>query len=406
MKHLLTLSVFYEQKLIDIFNIILEKHHHSPNSLGLLGGKTGLSMALLLYAVHSKDSKCRKEGIKILETAFETIEQSDSYVFSFCNGLAGFGWALEYLEQKGYHECDTNVLLEDFDSVLSDVLALEMKNGNYDFLHGALGMVYYFISRIQKNGALLPVLQKFIVQLHALSEKHSTGSIKWDSIINREKDGRKYNISLSHGMSSIAVILSKLYAIKGMDKEMIKSLLQGCVNYILEQEIDKDKYGSFFPIFAIESMEQLHGSRLAWCYGDLGIAMALWQAGIALQNETWKNKALEVLLFAAEKRRDLEASMIIEAPLCHGTVGVGHIFYRMWRNTRLPEFKNAADYWMNETLKMAKFEDGLAGYKAWYGDQGWLNDYSLLEGIAGVGLALMTYYYEVEPTWDECLLLS
>jgi hypothetical protein len=78
----------------------------------------------------------------------------------------------------------------------------------------------------------------------------------------------------------------------------------------------------------------------------------------------------------------------------------------MWWDTRLPEFKNAADYWMNETLKMAKFEDGLAGYKVWYGEQGWLNEYCLLEGIAGIGLALMTYYYEVEPIWDECLLLS
>jgi len=397
---------YYQQKIIDIFNIVLEENGHSPDSIGLLGGKTGLFMALLLYAVHSKNSKCRKEGIKILETAFDKIEQSDSYVFSFCNGLAGFGWALEYLEQKGYYEGNTNILFEDFDLVLSHVLDFEMQQGHYDFLHEALGIVLYFISRIEKNKDLLPILQKFIIQLNELKEKHSTGSIKWISVIDREKQQTGYNISLSHGMSSIAVILSKLYAINGMNKEMIKSLLQDCITYILEQELDKDKYGSFFPIFAIESMEQLHGSRLAWCYGDLGIAMALWQAGIALQNETWKNKALEILLFAAEKRRDLEANMIIEAPLCHGTVGIGHIFYRMWWNTRLPEFKNAADYWMNETLKMAKFEDGLAGYKAWFGKDGWINEYSLLEGIAGIGLALMTYYYEVEPNWDECLLLS
>jgi len=397
----------YKQKIIDIFNIVLEEHDHSADSIGLLGGKTGLSLALLLYAVHSKERKCKKEWEKILEAVFDKIEQSDSYVFTFCNGLAGIGWMLEYLEQKGYHECDTNVLLEDFDLVLSNVLDIEMQRGNYDFLHGALGIVYYFISRITKREDVSQVLQKFVIQLHALSEKHSTDAIKWDSIINREKDRKKYNISLSHGMSSIAVILSKLYAINRMDKEMIKSLLQGCINYILEQEIDKDKYGSFFPNIAIESIEQLQGSRLAWCYGDLGIAMALWQAGIALRNEMWKNKALEVLLFAAEKRRGLEVNMIIEAPLCHGTAGIGHIFYRMWWNTRLPEFKNAADYWFEQTIKMSIFADGLAGYKTWYGEEkGWVNSYGLLEGIVGIGLALMSYYYETEPTWDECLLLS
>jgi lantibiotic modifying enzyme len=153
-------------------------------------------------------------------------------------------------------------------------------------------------------------------------------------------------------------------------------------------------------------MNELFGSRLAWCYGDLGIAMSLWQAGIALQNEAWKNKALEILLFAAEKRRDLQQNWVKDAGLCHGTAGIAHIFYRMWWNTHIPEFKNAANYWMNETLKMATFTDGLAGFKTWHGKEGWVNSCGLLEGISGIGLALLTYYYEIEPTWDECLLLS
>ena len=397
----------YEQKIIDIFNIVLEENGHSPNSIGLLGGKTGLFMALLEYAAHSKERKYKKEGIKILEAVFAQIEQSDSYVFSLCNGLAGFGWALEYLDKKGYHECNTNVLLEDIDLVLSDVLNFEMKSGNYDFLHEALGIVLYFMSRIPQKESLLSALQRFVTQLNLLSEKQSNSAIKWTSVIDHETQKTGYNISLSHGMSSIAVILSKLYGIKGTDQQMIRNLLQGGVNYILEQEIDKDKYGAFFPNFAIESTEQLHGSRLGWCYGDLGIAMTLWQAGIALQNESWKNKALKVLLFAAEKRRDLEKNFVNDAGLCHGAAGIGHIFYRAWWNTRMSEFKNAADYWFNQTIKMSIFADGLAGYKAWYGsEKGWINDYSLLEGIAGIGLALMSYYYEIEPTWDECLLLS
>jgi len=242
--------------------------------------------------------------------------------------------------------------------------------------------------------------------LQTTAEKIVNG-VKWKSILNLETKKTGYNISLAHGMSSIAVILSKLYAIKELDQKMIKTLLQGCVNYILEQEIDKDKYGSFFPSIAIESMDAVSISRLGWCYGDLGISMALWQAGVALQNESWKNKALEVLLFAAEKRRDLQKNYVVDAGLCHGASGIAHIFYRSWWNTRMPEFKKAADYWMNETLKMATFEDGLAGYKTWYGkEKGWVNSYSLLEGIAGIGLALLTYYHEVEPTWDECLLLS
>jgi len=58
---------------------------------------------------------------------------------------------------------------------------------------------------------------------------------------------------------------------------------------------------------------------------------------------------------------------------------------------------------------MAKFEDGLAGFKVYQAHDGkptWLNKYGLLEGVAGIGLAMLTYYYEMDPAWDECLLLS
>jgi len=394
------------QKIIEILNII-SKTEGIVSEAGLLGGKTGLYTALLVHAVNSRDREFERAGEKLIETVFKELEHAESYVYSFSNGLAGIGWTLELLEQKGYAQYDTNSLLEDFDVVLAKVLEFEMNNGHYDFLRGALGVVLYFIRRMPKKEDLLPVLQKFVVQLNEMGEKQPTGSIKWSSVLDIETQKTGYNISLSHGMASIVVILSKLYAIKGIDQKMVQHLLQGCVNYILEQEIDKDKYGSFFPSYALESTEQIYGSRLAWCYGDLGISMALWQAGVALQNETWKNKALTVLLFAAEKRRDLQKNLVIDACLCHGTAGAGHLFYRAWRNTGMSEFKNTADYWFEQTLKMAKFDDGLAGYKAWLPHiEKWANVYGLLEGIAGTGLALLTYYHEIEPTWDECLLLS
>lgn len=53
---------------------------------------------------------------------------------------------------------------------------------------------------------------------------------------------------------------------------------------------------------------------------------------------------------------------------------------------------------------MARFDDGLAGYKALHTEME--NEYGILEGVAGIGLALLSYVTETEPTWDECLLLS
>ena len=214
---------------------------------------------------------------------------------------------------------------------------------------------------------------------------------------------------MSHGISSIISILSKTYRIVGVDKEKIKRLLQGAVQYLLAQEIDKNKYGSYFTYYALESTSDIIKSRLAWCYGDLGIASALYQAGKVLNEDNWINKSLEILLFAATERRNLQNNHVSDACLCHGTAGIGHIFYRMWWNTKLPEFKEATDYWFEQTIKMATHVDGLAGFKFFEIPDGkpvWVNRYEFLEGISGICLAMLTYYYEIEPAWDECLLLS
>jgi lantibiotic modifying enzyme len=249
-------------------------------------------------------------------------------------------------------------------------------------------------------------LKKLVTKLDDIAIKEPDGSLKWESIKYGTDDEIIYNISLSHGIASIINILTRIYKVE-IEQEKCKYLINGAIKYLLKQEIDRTKFNSFFPSWAVESEEKLTGSRLGWCYGDLGIAVTLWQAGEALKNSSWTVKAIEVLKYAAT-RKDLQANVVADAGLCHGTAGIGHIFYRMWWNTRLPEFKEAADYWFNETLKMAVHSDGLAGYKAWHGGEnsGWVNEVGLLEGVAGIGLALMTYHYEMEPTWDECLLLS
>ena len=55
---------------------------------------------------------------------------------------------------------------------------------------------------------------------------------------------------------------------------------------------------------------------------------------------------------------------------------------------------------------MARFEDGLAGYKAWQGENGWMNQHGILEGIAGIGLVLLSHLSNEEPSWDRSFLLS
>ncbi len=372
-------------------------------NIGLHTGNSGIALfyyyCSTLININYED-KC----LNSIEEVLQKINNGTK-ISTFCSGIAGFGWILEFLREKDIYTDEDIELLDDLDDYLYNNMIACFNNQNYDYLHGAIGYGLYFLKRLhkEKNAAYLSEL---VSNLEQLAKKDSNDCLKWKSIIDHKKSTKGYNISLSHGMASIVAILTKIYK-AGIEKEKCKQLIDGAIRYILQQEINKDTYNSYFPSISIESTEIMTSSRLAWCYGDLGIAMAIWQAGQILNNTAWTEKAMEVLLYSTT-RKDLKGNFVLDAGLCHGTAGIGHIFYRMYRNTKLPEFKAAADYWFNETLKMAYHEDGLAGFKAWrtkeYG--GWQNEISVLEGIAGVGLALMSYYYEIEPSWDECLLLS
>ena len=376
--------------------------------LGLL---TGIGGQILTCSELFLQKKISQEWLTQLHQVLEERLTNEEFITTHCGGLAGIGWLYEYLSQRKVIDYDTKSLLEECDICLENELKRFLWEGNYDFLHGGVGVALYFAKRCAKKKELVIVLNNFLEDLEKICTKQEDGAVKWLSLVNEADNAARqvYNLALSHGMSNIIAILSKLYRIKGVNEEKTETLLRGVVQYLLAQEIDKDKYGSYFPSYALESTPTVFKSRMGWCYGDLGIASALYQAGKTLVEESWVNKAVEILLFAATQRRDLEDNAVRDAILCHGAAGIGHIFYRAWWNTKLPEFKDAADYWFDQTLKMAIHEDGLAGYKNLNMPEGkpeWVNKYGLLEGISGIGLALLTYYYEMEPEWDECLLLS
>jgi lantibiotic biosynthesis protein len=371
--------------------------------IGLLSGLSGIAI-FHYYCSLLVDEKYENNCIKDIEDAVDIINNGED-TGAFSAGIAGFGWILEFLKERKFLTQDDILLLDDLDDFLYKKMKAEFNDSHYDYLHGAMGYGMYFLKRIYKGNSS-SYLSELVNHLDLLAEKNNDGSIKWLSSIDYEKGTKGYNISMSHGSSSIIAILSKIYN-AGIETEKCRQLITGAVQYILKQELDRTSYNAFFPTMSLESDENILGSRLAWCYGDLGISMSLWQAGNNLNHPEWTEKALEVLLFSTS-RKDLRRNLVVDAGLCHGTAGIGHIFYRMYWNTRRPEFKAAADYWFKKTLEMANHPDGLAGYKAWHSEKngGWINETGLLEGISGIGLALLSYNNESEPSWDECLLLS
>jgi len=117
--------------------------------------------------------------------------------------------------------------------------------------------------------------------------------------------------------------------------------------------------------------------------------------------------ALNVLKKSAI-RRDIDEARIVDAGLCHGAYGVMHIYTYMYSETKELLFKETAEYWMQKGLEMDTHVDGHAGYCKWYGgpNSGWSKETNLLEGISGIGLALISYVAPFKTKWDECLMIS
>src|SRR5262249_31475514 len=75
--------------------------------------------------------------------------------------------------------------------------------------------------------------------------------------------------------------------------------------------------------------------------------------------------------------------------LCHGAAGLGHIFNRLHQATGDGSFLDAACYWLGRAVELPLPEEP-----------------GLLQGKAGIGLALLASLGSIEPAWDRVLLLS
>ncbi len=396
-----------EKKLEEI-SIILKDSYNKESQIGVFSGTSGISLFFFYYAKYLDNDSYSDIGVEIIADFIDRINEGYAYP-TYCSGMAGAGWVLDHLEQEAFVELNTDDILSGLDNYLFNTMIIDIKDNNYDFLHGAIGYGYYFLKRFRntKSAELkaryVKFLTELITNLETLSIKDSNG-IKWLSVIDKTKDTKVYNLSLSHGMSSIINFLARLYRYSDFRK-IVKPLLVGAVSYVLSCENDNKNDVYLFPSWVSESNEKIP-SRLSWCYGDLGVGLSLRLTAKVLEDDQLYKKSIEILKHAANRKTD-DHSFIKDAGICHGAYGNAQVFERLYRETEENIFKETAKYWVRQGLDMARFEDGYAGYKQWHSmKSGWKKELGFLTGIAGIGLSILFYLSDVKAKWDECLMIS
>ena len=256
-------------------------------SYSLLGNDFGEVMFLYYYS--RIDNRYEHIADKLLGKIFHSMKYMP-LIGTYCNGLAGLGYGLTILQEDGFIAiCDE--AMQQLDERINSTLADYLQKGTIDFLHGFVGYGFYFLKRYAIDpGNEKRRLMSIVNRLHQLAIKQGD-CIKWQFSDEPEK---RYNISLSHGMASVIVLLCKIADTVDLttnERDGIEQTISGAVNYLLSQRIDHEKYGSWFVSSSIECEVVTRRSRLGWCYGDPGVSVALYDAGTTLGRTNLKDLA-------------------------------------------------------------------------------------------------------------------
>lgn len=374
----------------------------------LFTGKSGMCLFDAYLLMYSGLDMYEERLYKNVQESLDFVSADQDLVYSFSIGLTGVAWTIQHLISNNLIQCNLEELFADVLTDIKKYSEIELQYNRYDYFESGLG---YLLLLLEKN----ELQDGDIAFLHnAIEIMLTTACYPADDIMAWRADipgiiegGESYDIGLAHGMPGIIIILSLLYKKHPAFRTQLEPIIEKCVNWILTIKVTGGR--SFFTCFLINNMPTAQ-TALRWCYGDMGVAMCLVLSGRLLKKKGWEEEAVRIMKNCS-RRLDDELQNIESAHLCHGTAGVAHIFNRFYQYTGIEDFKVSAILCFDATLKKAEYnseqdviflvengvEEKMLPKKPSAG---------MLEGSAGIALALLAAISDIEPRWDRCFLLS
>ena len=388
-----SLKINFKKHLHNIINIIdFEKNDISQ--ISVLNGV--ISKCIFLCNIrNSKKVNCgnvNKKNGQIINSVINYIE-NNTVNYNYIDGICGFGWGVSYLiNNKALNAEDTFSFVE-LDALLYEIAIQDLKNSNYDFFYGGVGYGNYFLQRLKTESIISKFLEEFVIELDR-NKRTTKGLVFWQDKQDQIND--IVDFSFSHGQASILVFLAKLY-VENINKKLCYSLLEkGCM-YAIESSVYKSG-GLCFPDNISKGEPEF--SPIRWCHGQLGIVFSLAFSGKVLNNEFITKKAIEGAISISKLKindQELTSPMV-----CHGTLGVAHLFSKIYNILDDDQIKKAAIYWYNQSDVLIESN----GYEVYEQGKNSLIETGVLSGIEGIGLSILSALDTEMSDWDSCILLS
>ncbi len=390
--------------------------HHAPEGPDLGGGCSGQAL-LMAYAAKALGAPdLLSEAMALLERGVETIR--DRPRPPLYGGFTGLAWTIEHLQpwlrEATGDEDDVNA---EVDEALLDLLHRHPWREDYDLVGGLVGYGIYALERMPRPSARR-LLELILGHFEALATPFPDG-ISWHTPPHRLPPWQRalapegyFNQGLAHGTPGIVGLLGAMVA-WGVEEPRARQLLEQAMAWIQARAQDP-VHGAYLPTWVIPGdPKPEEGTRIAWCYGDLGAGLAILQAARCAQRPDWEAFALDMLRLTAQ--RPLADASINDACLCHGAAGNALLYYRAFQTTGEAPFREAALRYLQTIVDLHTPGQGTGGWLAYHPDRRspegqelppLVADPSFLEGTAGIALVLLTFLQGIEPHWDRAMMAS
>jgi lantibiotic biosynthesis protein len=302
-------------------------------------------------------------------------------------GFTGIAWAWMHV----MHGDDQDDALAEVDLALLELLRHPDARLAPGLLFGLSGIAIYALDRA--NQVADACLVAIVDRLLATAEAEPGGGLRWwlppppgTGYVERFPDGF-YDLGLDVGAAGVVAACARI-AGRGVAVTGARELMTRATRWIVGQDTPRGLPSKLGP-----GDDAVHG--FGWCKGELGVAVGLLGAGLAADDRTLVDRAVALGCRAAL----VEPASCCEPGLHIGAAGALHGFNRLYQATRLPRFRDAALRWLVRLLELRLPGTGIAGFASPDGraSQG------LVQGAAGIGLALLAAAAERAPSWDRAL---
>lgn len=374
--------------------------------LGLSGGLAGYALTL---AVLDQSSNFRVSGETDAQSALalvaDRIENTDLKLGLYA-GIAGIGWSsITVAKLLGNSVSDALESVRSIDEAITELVHSSPWPHDYDLINGLVGYGVYALSHPDLSvGAA--IFEGVVSRLRELAQT-SPGRVWWHTSRHLILNPGRYmqyptgyrDLGIAHGIPGVIALFARATS-RNIGGEVVRELLAYSIEFVLDQQQSAPRRSKFRSF-----VEENEDSRLAWCYGDLGIAAAIYGAGRATGSSRWIDTGLEIA--ASCCRRSPPATGVVDAGLCHGAAGVGHIYNCFFQETRDDLFRRSAIQWFDNALAMRSTDPALGSFPRFDPTKmSRVIDHSLLTGSAGVALALSAALGGPTPVWNEMMLLT